>query len=849
MSNGTDIKKHFKNDFSEEIWTQTYKDYDDNDVSDNWRRVAKDLSKIEEDSKKWEDEFYNILEDFKFVPGGRILSNAGTQWKSSYINCFVKPRSTKHDIDSMDGIFSVLRDQAQTLKSEGGWGCNFSFIRPRGAFIHGIGVESPGPVKFMEIFDKSSEVITSGSGKKSSNKKAKGKIRKGAMMGVLDCWHPSIEEFITAKQTDGCLSKFNISVGCYDDFMGKVVAGENYLDQGLEIPEDIDAWDLIFPDTTHEKYADEWFGDIYNWKERGYPTIVYKTVKVSYLWDLIMQSTYKRNDPGVLFLDVANRTHCWNYGPRKISRILETNPCGEQTLPDAGCCNLGSLNLTQFVDMDNETFNYKAIEKIVKVAVRMLDNVNSISYSPLPEYKASMEKLRRIGLGGMGWGSALFMLKKRFGSDEAAILQEELMKCVTYSAIEESIELAIEKGAFEYCDFEKHAECEYFKQINLPQHLVDKIKKHGMRNSALFSFQPTGNTGILANNVSGGGEPIFMPEYVRTSICPNVPETIKDVCPKFWEGEFVETSMFKLTKEGTDEILVGISPDGIKYKIDKNRGLTKETLCEDYAVTILKERGEWDSSAEWAATTTELTADEHVKDMCGFAKYIDAAISKTINLPKDYPYEDFKNIYLNCYKTGYIKGFTTYRDGTMASVLKSSEDKEFIELNTSSAPKRPKTLPAEVHCITAKGEKYIVAVGMLNGQPYEIFGGHANGFNIKKSADGEITKVKRGQYSLMIGDLEISDFSKHFTPQEQTIFRMGSTMMRHGVPTEFIVEQMQKSSDDIFSLPSAIARVLKKYIKDGQTVAGLSCPSCGEESMIYAEGCKTCKSCGYSACS
>ena len=263
----------------------------------------------------------------------------------------------------------------------------------------------------------------------------------------------------------------------------------------------------------------------------------------------------------------------------------------------------------------------------------------------------------------------------------------------------------------------------------------------------------------------------------------------------------------------------------------------------------MKERNEWTPESDWAATTTQLSVDEHVREMAGFAKYIDSAISKTINLTNNYPFKDFKKVYTDCYKTGYIKGFTTYRAGTMTSVLKSKDDKEFIEIHTNSAPKRPKTLPAEIHMITAKGEKFVVAVGFLNNQPYEILGGNANGFNIKKISNGELTKIKKGQYSLNIGDLEISDFSKHFTPQEQTIFRMASTMMRHGIPIEFIVEQMQKSSDDMFSLPSAIARVLKKYIKDGQSVIGFECPSCGDSNVIYSEGCKACKNCGWTACS
>jgi ribonucleoside-diphosphate reductase alpha chain len=706
LSRPTDKKEtFFKNDFSHEVWQQTYKHHTDETVEDTWRRVAKNLASIEEDPEKWEEKFFNILRDFKFVPGGRILSNAGTEWKTSYINCFVKPRTNIYDIDSLDGIMRVLRDQSQTLKSEGGWGCNFSFIRPRGSFIHGIGVETPGAVKYMELFDKSSDIITAGSGRKSTKKEAKGKIRKGAMMGVLDVWHPDIMEFITAKQTPGRLDKFNISVGCYDDFMTKVVEIDRLTQEGKPIPDELDSWDLFFPDTQHEKYKSEWFGDVYDWKEKGYPVVVYNTVKVTELWNAIMQSTYNRNDPGVIFLDVANKTHCWNYGPKKRSRILETNPCGEQILPDAGCCNLGSLNLTQFII--NGSFDFDLVEETVRVAVRLLDNVNTASYSPLPEYKESMENLRRIGLGIMGWGSALYLLKIKYGSDEAEEIKKHLLTSITSAAIDESVNLAIEKGPFKYCDKEKHAANEYFTTIGLSDNLRDRIRQHGVRNSALFSIQPTGNTGIVANNVSGGLEPIFMHEYIRTTICPYVPDHIKDQCPKYWEGEFHETGMFKLSKEGTDDILIGKDSQGTTYKIDKNRGLTVEVLCEDYAVKILKQKGEWNPDAEWAKTTTQLSVDDHVREMAGFSKYMDSAISKTINLPNDYPFEDFKKVYLDCYKTGHIKGFTTYRAGTMTSVLKSTEEKEFIEINTNKAPKRPKTLPAEIHMITAKAKNIL----------------------------------------------------------------------------------------------------------------------------------------------
>jgi len=261
---------NFEDSFSEEVWRSTYKDHNDKSINDTLFRVAKAAAGVEntpELQEEWTLKFYDLLSEFKATAGGRIYSNAGTEWKgTTLMNCFVSPRR-KYDIDSLDGILENVGNQSFTLKSEGGWGENFSYIRPRGFFIHGIGVETPGAVKYMEIFDKTSEIITAGAGKKAQNKKAKGKIRKGAMMGVLDCWHPDIIEFISAKQQPGRLTKFNISVNCTDQFMKKVL---NVIDMKSnkapkEEIEKEDTWDLKFPDTTFKKYKAEWDGNIHKW--------------------------------------------------------------------------------------------------------------------------------------------------------------------------------------------------------------------------------------------------------------------------------------------------------------------------------------------------------------------------------------------------------------------------------------------------------------------------------------------------------------------------------------------------------------------------------------------------------
>lgn len=335
----------FTNSFSEEVWKSTHKYYKDSSIDDSLRRVAKAIASVEateELRQEWEEKFDDLLSDFKATEGGRISSNAGTEFDNvTLANCFVGPNPTEKN-DSLDGILKRLTWQSKTLASEGGWGENFSYIRPRGTFIKGIGVATPGAVKFMELFDKSSEIVTAGSGKATNNPKEKKKIRKGAMMSCLDCWHPDIVEFVTAKQQHGRLTKFNISVNFTDEFMGRVnrinqletqrstlklsESGTEHIDAehtalGMQIDE-LDLWPLIFPDTNHPRYDTEWDGDIKSWKSKGYPVIIHDWISVKMLWNLVTESTYNRAEPGVLFLDRANYFNPANYK----ETIKATNP-------------------------------------------------------------------------------------------------------------------------------------------------------------------------------------------------------------------------------------------------------------------------------------------------------------------------------------------------------------------------------------------------------------------------------------------------------------------------------------------------------------------------------------------
>lgn len=854
----SEYKSPFKDEFSEEVWKTTYKHHTDQTVGDTFRRVAKAVASVERNKElrlEWEERFYDMLSEFKVTCGGRIYSNAGTEFHgTTLMNCFVGPKP-EYDQDSLDGIIKTLLYQAKTLKSEGGWGMNFSFIRPRGSFIHGIGVETPGAVKYMELFDKASDIITAGSGLSTKNKKAKGKIRKGAMMGVLWCWHPDIQEFIDAKLTEGRLAKFNISVGCSNEFMDKVVALKAAEEKGdSEFIKSNDNWDLVFPDTTHGKYKEEWDGDIDFWRSKGYPVEIKKTVSALGLWEQIMKSTYTRNDPGVLFLDRANQTHCWNYGGQ-ASKIHATNPCGEQCLPFSSVCNLASVNLTQFINNSGSGFDLNKIENYVSIAVRFLDNVNDYTNAPLEQYSESIRNRRRIGLGVMGWGSALYMLKIPFASDKAEQLKKKLMGVFTTSAIKASVNLAKEKGAFKDCDPKKHSDALFWKQINLDEDIIKDIKKYGIRNSALFSIQPTGNTSILANIVSGGLEPVFMPEYTRTVIVPTCPDSLKDKVPKYWEGEFKETEFFKLSKEGSDEILRAVI-DGVVYKIDKNRGLTREVPCIDYGVRMLKESNDWDNKADWAKTALSLSVQDHVKDMVGWGKWIDSSMSKTVNCPSDYPYGDFENLYLDAYKSGFLKGITTYRAGTMTTVLSEKVEKaveNHSQINKTRAPKRPKTLPCSVEHMTLKGHRFYAIVGMLNGDPYEVFAGSnhdSDGETIipKSVVNGEVIKNARGNYRLKSNDCEYPISVSNTEASVDALTRMISTSLRHGADISFVVHQLEKTKGDMMSFAKVLSRALKKSIKNGSPVYGESCPSCKGHHLVREDGCVTCKDCGWTKC-
>ena len=475
---------------SQQIWDMKYRLKDQNGtflehtVQDTWHRIAKALSEVETEPKKWETIFYNALTDFKFLPAGRITAGSGTKRNVTLFNCFVMGVIP----DSMSGIFDMLKEAALTMQQGGGIGYDFSTIRPKGSLVKGIAADASGPVSFMDVWDSMCRTIMSAGS------------RRGAMMATMRCDHPDIEEFIAAKSDSQKLRMFNLSVLVTDAFMDAVKKGED--------------WKLI-----------------YNNK-------VYSVIKAADLWDQIMRATYNFAEPGVIFIDRINATNNLSY----CETITATNPCGEQPLPPYGACLLGSINLAKLVEQPfdkNAYLDVSQLEDLVSTAVRMMDNVIEVSQFPLEAQKLEAKNKRRIGLGVTGLADALLMVGLRYGSDEAVKKTEKWMKTIARSAYNASINLAEEKGAFPLFDPEKFIVSG--NMIQMDEDVKKAVNKFGIRNALLTSIAPTGTISLYAGNVSSGIEPVFAYSYTRKVLQndgSHVEEEVVDYAVQLWRDKF-----------------------------------------------------------------------------------------------------------------------------------------------------------------------------------------------------------------------------------------------------------------------------------------------------------------------
>ena len=480
---------------AEQIWDMKYrlKTADDEPidscVEESWRRVAKDLARVEAEPGIWEEKFYAALEDFKFLPAGRIAAGAGTQRKVTLFNCFVMGTVP----DDMGGIFDMLKEAALTMQQGGGIGYDFSTIRPKGALVKGVAADASGPLSFMDVWDSMCRTIMSAGS------------RRGAMMATLRCDHPDIEDFIAAKSDPARLRMFNVSVLVTDPFMEAVKADGD--------------WDLVFEGQ------------------------IYKTLSARKLWDQIMQSTYEFAEPGVIFIDRINQANNLSY----CETIAATNPCGEQPLPPYGACLLGSINLARLVEAPFERgahLSAAALQDLVATAVRMMDNVVDASNFPLEAQALEARNKRRIGLGVTGLADALLMLGLRYGSEAAARQTEDWLHAIARAAYLASVQLAKEKGAFPL--FEAGPYLASGAMQGMDEDVRAEIARHGIRNALLTSIAPTGTISLYAGNVSSGIEPVFAYAYTRKVLQKDgsrSEEEVVDYAVQMWRDKFGDADL------------------------------------------------------------------------------------------------------------------------------------------------------------------------------------------------------------------------------------------------------------------------------------------------------------------
>jgi ribonucleoside-diphosphate reductase alpha chain len=580
---GTDISHH--------VWRAKYRHRDggreEHSIAETWRRMAIALAAVEpEDARaSWAKRFLGILEDFKFLPGGRIQAGVGTERNVTLFNCFVMGPIE----DSIPGIFTALQEAAVTMQQGGGIGCDFSTLRPQGVRTRGVGNIASGPVSFMRVWDAMCATILSTG------------ARRGTMMATLRCDHPDIEAFIAAKQQAGQLRHFNLSVLVTDAFMVAVRAG--------------DAWPLVFPAASVEADGPTlmraWSGGA-----EPVPCRIMRTIPARDLWDRIVKATYENSEPGVLFVDRINEQNNLWYR----ERISATNPCGEVPLPPYGACDLGSMNLTRFVRFPftpQARLDGEALAATVSIAVRLLDNVIDASRFPLPEQAESAQGTRRIGLGITGLADALVMVGLRYGSDASLAFAADTMRLICHAAYRASVAIAQEKGSFPYFDKARYLQGKFI--LSLPGDICDAIAAHGIRNSHLLAIAPTGTISLLAGNVSSGLEPIFAASYTRNVLA-------EDGSPR----------AFTLTDNALE-------------------------LWRSANATATGFPGAF-------VTVSELSIRVHVDMQAALQPYVDNSISKTINVPADYPLAEFGQIYDLAYDKG-LKGCTTFRPNAVTGAV------------------------------------------------------------------------------------------------------------------------------------------------------------------------------------
>ncbi len=833
--------EYFKGDeLAARVWSSKYalKDSFGNlyelTPDDMHRRIASEISRIEQKypNPMSSDKLFELMKDFKYiVPQGSPMAGIGNNYQiGSLSNCFVI--GLDGDPDSYGGIIKIDEEQVQLMKRRGGVGHDLSHIRPKGSPVKNSALTSTGLVPFMERYSNSTrEVAQDG--------------RRGALMLTVSIKHPDSESFIDAKMVEGKVTGANVSVRIDDEFMQAAVEGKPYLQR---YPVDSDK-----PEYTHE-------------------------VDARALWNKIVHNAWKSAEPGVLFWDTISREAIPDCYSDLGFRTISTNPCGEIPLCPYDSCRLIAINLYSYVEnpfTPEARFNYDLFAEHVGYAQRMMDDIIDLEMEKIETILAKIKtdpetaevkqtemnlwqkirtktlKGRRTGVGTTAEGDMIAAMGLRYGTPEATEFSVSVHRALALAAYRSSVNMAKERGAFEIYDAKREENNPYVNRLReADPELYEMMVKYGRRNIACLTIAPTGTTSILTRTTSGI-EPVFLPVYKRRrKVNPSDKNVRVDYVDE--NGDSFEEYIVYHPK-----FITWMNINGIEVRQD----YTQEEI------NALVER-----SPYYKATSNDVDWVNKVKMQGMVQKWVDHSISVTINLPNDISEEMVGKLYVEAWRSG-CKGCTVYRDGSRSGVLiqltndkkkKTEEQKPQYIAEEGHILKRPIELEADVVRFQNNKEKWIAFIGLVNGRPYEIFTGIADDeegiFCPKSVSKGKIIKAvdengnKRYDFQFINKrgfKTTIEGLSEKFNPEFWNYAKLISGVLRYGMPIQQVlklVSSLELDNKSINTWKMGVERALKKYLPDGTKLSGQTCPNCGQESLVYQEGCLICTNCGTSRC-
>ncbi|WP_127497633.1 adenosylcobalamin-dependent ribonucleoside-diphosphate reductase [Paenibacillus glycanilyticus] len=774
-----------------------------------WDRLAGAMAGVEQGEEKrraWTERFRYILDDWKLVPGGRIAAGAGASEELTLFNCYVIP-SPK---DSRGGIMTTLSEMTEIMARGGGVGINLSSLRPRRAIVAGVNGSSSGAVSWGGLFSYTTGLIEQGGS------------RRGALMLMINDWHPDVLDFITVKQTMGQVTNANLSVCVSNAFMKAV-------------KEDLD-WELVFPDTKETDYDELWNGDLEAWKKLGKRVIHYKTVRARDVWHTIIESAWKSAEPGVVFMEYYNQmSNSWYFNP-----IICTNPCGEQGLPGWGVCNLSAINLSKFYDESKHDVNWEELAKVTQWSVRFLDNVIDTTPYHFEENEKNQKKERRVGLGTMGLAELMIKLGVRYGSPESLLFLDKIYGFMAREAYLASAEIASEKGSFEAFDAEKFLQSGFMKNMvtEFPE-VGEAVLAKGIRNVTVITQAPTGSTGTMVGT-STGIEPYFAFEYFRQSrlgydkqLVP-IAQAWKDAHPGEELPDYFVTAMNLSAK---DHIRVQAA---IQRWVDSS--ISKTANCpSDFTVEETKELYEmaFDLGCKGVTIYRDGSRDVQVLSTKKEDAKPDAAVEAAA--AAEAVKEEDK-----------LETLNTALNAKVSPQAEQEFDKQY--------KRRPQILRGATYKVNTPFGMAYITINDLNGIPGEIF------LNVGK-AGSDVFAMAEALGRVCSLFLRYGDHGNKAKLLIKHLKGIGGTgAIGFGANrVESIADAVAKALEihiestneqaaayepvkEAPDLAFAAAPAVEDSHKHGEVTSRDLCPSCGSASLINVEGCKQCSNCGYSKC-